>query len=314
MTPCHFAERGQRKDDTLSTFRRSARLYDLLVVAVTTGMRQGELFALQWEDVDLEAATVHVRHTLENLDGRPRLKPPKSASGRRSIKLPQMTVDALQERRKQALTEGMAGSRWVFPDTQGGPIRKTNFIRNVYHPLLRKTGLPNVRFHDLRHSAATVLLSLGEHLTQRTGFPMIPVPVKDSRKEFLMIRSQALIAVHDADRSSRWYQQLLDCTDGNPGKDFRPLLRDGELVLRIHRWDPDNHPHMGDPKQRPYGNGILLWFEIDEFDDAVERARELGAKILEEPHINPMAQHRECWLLDPDGYVVVLSGQCGEAA
>ena len=62
----------------------------------------------------------------------------------------------------------------------------------------------------------------------------------------------------------------------------------------------------------PYGNGVLLWFRTDAFDDAVERARALDAEVLEEPHVNPNANHREIWLRDPDGYVVVLAGAHGD--
>ena len=84
------------------------------------------------------------------------------------------------------------------------------------------------------------------------------------------------------------------------------------LILQLHRWDAHEHPHMGDPASRPYGNGVLLWFLTGAFDAAVERARTLGAEFLEEPHVNPNANHRECWLRDPDGYVVVLAGPQGD--
>ena len=63
---------------------------------------------------------------------------------------------------------------------------------------------------------------------------------------------------------------------------------------------------------KPYGNGVLLWFQTDAFDAAVARARALGAEVLEEPHVNPNAKHREIWLRDPDGYVVVFSGARGD--
>lgn len=69
---------------------------------------------------------------------------------------------------------------------------------------------------------------------------------------------------------------------------------------------------MGDPASKPYGNGVLHWFRTDGFDAAVDRARGLGADILEEPHVDPNARHRECWLRDPDGYVVVLAGAEGD--
>lgn len=84
------------------------------------------------------------------------------------------------------------------------------------------------------------------------------------------------------------------------------------MILQLHRWDAHEHPYMGDPTSKPNGNGVLLWFQTDALDAAVERARALDAEILEEPHVNVNAKHRECWLRDPDGYVVVLAGPYGD--
>ena len=84
------------------------------------------------------------------------------------------------------------------------------------------------------------------------------------------------------------------------------------LILQLHRWDAHEHPYMGDPRSKPYGNGVLLWFRTNAFDAAVAKARALDAEILEEPHVNTNANHRECWLRDPDGYVVVLAGAYGD--
>ena len=119
---------------------------------------------------------------------------------------------------------------------------------------------------------------------------------------------QPLVAVRDVEASSLWYRELLGCESGHGGPDYERLVSGDRIVLQLHRWDADDHPHMGDPESRPYGNGVLLWFRTDAFDAAVERARELGVEFLEEPHVNPSARHRECWLRDPDGYVVVLAG------
>lgn len=91
------------------------------------------------------------------------MKEPKSKAGRRSIQLPQIAVDSLHDHRRHMLAEGNAGAVWLFCDTSGGPLRKSNFIRRIYKPLLRRAGLPVIRFHDLRHTAATILISLGEH-------------------------------------------------------------------------------------------------------------------------------------------------------
>jgi len=126
------------------------------------------------------------------------------------------------------------------------------------------------------------------------------------------MRPQPLIAVRDVEASSRWYQRLLDCRSGHGGKEYERLLYAGELILQLHHWDAHEHPHMGDPAAKPHGNGALLWFQTDGFDQAIDRARELGAEILEEPHVNASANHRECWLRDPDGYVVVLAGAPGD--
>jgi catechol 2,3-dioxygenase-like lactoylglutathione lyase family enzyme len=91
---------------------------------------------------------------------------------------------------------------------------------------------------------------------------------------------------------------------------YARLTVDGELILQLHVWDAASHehPHMGREDVPSRGNGVLLWFETRDFDACVGRARALGAEILEEPHENPNAGHREIWLRDPDGYVVVIAG------
>ena len=119
---------------------------------------------------------------------------------------------------------------------------------------------------------------------------------------------QPLVAVRDVEASSLWCRELLGCESGRGGPDYERLVSGDRIILQLHRWDADDHPHMGYPESRPYGNGVLLWFRTAAFDAAVERARGLGVEFLEEPHVNPNARHRECWLRDPDGYVVVLAG------
>jgi len=146
---------------TLMRESQSDRLHALFVLAVTTGMRQAELFGLKPGDIN--GATVHVRRTLQFIKGRLLVKEPKSKAGKRSIQLPQIAVDALHDHRRQMLAEGNAGSEWLFCNTVGGPLRKSNFIRRIYKPLLKRACLPMIRFHDLRHTSATILLSLGLH-------------------------------------------------------------------------------------------------------------------------------------------------------
>ena len=91
------------------------------------------------------------------------------------------------------------------------------------------------------------------------------------------------------------------------------LFCGGNLILQLHAWDEEDHPNLVNADAAPPGHGLLLWFEVEDFDAAVKRARSLGAQVIEEPHVNPNANHREMWLRDPDGYVVVVASRDGEA-
>jgi len=127
------------------------------------------------------------------------------------------------------------------------------------------------------------------------------------------MRPQPLIAVADVEASSRWYQRLLGGTSGHGGSEYEQIVDPaGKLVLQLHAWDAHEHPHLGDPSRRPYGNGVLLWFQLDDFDAAVERARAMRMEILEGPRLNPSANHRELWVRDLDGYVVVVASAYGD--
>jgi catechol 2,3-dioxygenase-like lactoylglutathione lyase family enzyme len=134
----------------------------------------------------------------------------------------------------------------------------------------------------------------------------------------LTVRPQPLIAVKDVKASSAWYQTLLQLHGGDPNHPHRLFydrLRSGEtLVLQLHRWDAEEHPNLMGADRAPHGHGVLLWFEVDDFDAAVERVSRLGARVIEEPHVNPAPQHREIWIEDLDGYVVVLASPDGEAS
>jgi catechol 2,3-dioxygenase-like lactoylglutathione lyase family enzyme len=135
------------------------------------------------------------------------------------------------------------------------------------------------------------------------------------------MRPQPLIAVADVEASSRWYQRLLGCRSAHGGPEYERLVcADGALIMQLHRWEVEHdHGAIGDPRA-VHGNGVLLWFEIEDFDAAVTRARELGATVVLEPHRNPPPgqdggpAHRELWLRDLDGYAVVVASPDGEAA
>lgn len=123
-----------------------------------------------------------------------------------------------------------------------------------------------------------------------------------------MIEPRPLVGVRDVAASSVWYQRLLGCSSGHGGTTYEQLLDGDRLILQLHAWDDpdDQHEHLGRPDM-PFGNGVLLWFLVDEFAAALERAGDLNAEILDVLY-NERGMQRECWLKDPDGYVVVLAG------
>ena len=128
-------------------------------------------------------------------------------------------------------------------------------------------------------------------------------------------QSQPLLSVADVPAASAWYQQVLAARSSHGGDEYERLESDGQMVLQLHRWETDHHHGpIGDPQTRPYGNGVAVWFEVDDFDAAVERARASGARVEVDVHVNPNARHREIWLRDIDGYLVVLSSPDGDPA
>lgn len=128
------------------------------------------------------------------------------------------------------------------------------------------------------------------------------------------MRAQPLIAVTDVQASSRWYQRLLGCKSDHGGDEYERLTWNGALILQLHRFEVEHHHGpIGDVNDKPYGNGLLLWFETDDFDAAMERVAEMKAKIVMPRHRNPAPSHWECWLRDPDGYIVVLASPDGTA-
>ncbi len=141
---------------------RGNRLEALFVLALTTGMRQGELFGLQWSDIDLARKSIYVQRSAQEVDDEIELVEPKSAAGRRRITLSAIAVDALKRRRALAKKEEH-DSELVFPTERGYVLRKSNFQRTIWNPIRKAAKVPKARFHDLRHSAATLLLAEGVH-------------------------------------------------------------------------------------------------------------------------------------------------------
>jgi integrase len=126
-------------------------LYALYVLAVSTGMRSGELLGLQWRDIDLGSGVLRVRRTVFN----GKVNSPKTSHGSRGIRLTKSATEALKQRPQD--------SEWVFPTSVGTSMSVHNLHNRSWKPLLRSAGLPNIRFHDLRHTCATLLLTKAVH-------------------------------------------------------------------------------------------------------------------------------------------------------
>ena len=141
------------------------RLEALYVLAVTTGLRQGELLGLKWDDVDLEEGTLRVRRTLTTAKSGPALAAPKTKGSRRTVRLKQTPLSALKSHLNRQLEEiDRAGDRWrenglIFASEAGEPLDRRIITTHRFKPLLKRAGLPQIRFHDLRHTCATILLS-----------------------------------------------------------------------------------------------------------------------------------------------------------
>jgi integrase len=149
---------------------RGDRLEALYVLAIHTGLRQGELLGLKWKDVNFEVRTLSVKRTLSSAKNGPRFTTPKTKKSRRSVNLTAEAIEALQRHRAMQNEEkSMVGGSWedsdlVFRSTTGTPLQRHNLVARSFKPLLDKAGLPRTfRFHDLRHTAASLLFSQGTH-------------------------------------------------------------------------------------------------------------------------------------------------------
>jgi integrase len=143
------------------------RLEALYVVAVTTGVRLGEMLALRWANVDLDRSVLHVRENLERAEHGMRIGTPKTEKSRRRIVLRSVAVTALREHRERQLGERLkAGALWrdqdlVFPSTVGTPSDPLRILKHEFKPMLERANLPRIRMHDLRHTAATLMRRAG---------------------------------------------------------------------------------------------------------------------------------------------------------
>jgi catechol 2,3-dioxygenase-like lactoylglutathione lyase family enzyme len=124
-----------------------------------------------------------------------------------------------------------------------------------------------------------------------------------------MKRTWTIVGVGDVPSSLKWYQALFGQPITVPAHDYfgQILDSDGTVLLCLHEWGAHEHPSLTNPAVGTPGNGLLLFFRVDDFDLALERARSLATRFEEEPHVNPNTQTKEFSLRDPDGYYITIS-------
>jgi catechol 2,3-dioxygenase-like lactoylglutathione lyase family enzyme len=124
-----------------------------------------------------------------------------------------------------------------------------------------------------------------------------------------MKRTWTIIGVSDVPRSFKWYQSLFGQPETAPAHDYfgQILDTDGTVLLCLHKWGAHEHPSLRSPDEATPGNGLLLFFRVDDYDEALERARALVTRLEEEPSLNANTETWEFSLRDPDGYYVTIS-------
>ena len=124
-----------------------------------------------------------------------------------------------------------------------------------------------------------------------------------------MKRTWTIIGVRDVPSSFRWYQTLFGHPETDPAHSYfgQILDADGTVLLCLHQWGIEDHPSLVSPDLGSPGNGLLLFFRVDDFALALQRARSMGVRFEEEPHLNENTETQEFSLRDPDGYYVTVS-------
>jgi len=126
-----------------------------------------------------------------------------------------------------------------------------------------------------------------------------------------MKRTWTIIGVADVARSYAWYQLLFGQLRSTPAHDYfgQILDTDGTVLLCLHKWGDHEHPTLTSPERAEPGNGLLLFFQVDDFNEVLARAKALVSQLEQEPQMNPATGTREFALRDPDGYYVMVSAQ-----
>jgi len=183
------------------------RLEALYVLAIHTGLRQGELLGLKWDDVDLEDGSLQVRRTLTITKDGPVFTSPKTTGSRRSVKLTSNAIEVLKHHLERQLAEtDRVGSLWrenglIFASESGEPLNRHNLTRRSFKPLLKRAGLPQIRFHDLRHTCATLLLIRNVNpkiVSEMLGHSTIAITLDTYSHVLPNMRNQAAAAMEEA--------------------------------------------------------------------------------------------------------------------
>ena len=124
-----------------------------------------------------------------------------------------------------------------------------------------------------------------------------------------MKRTWTIIGVRDVHRSVKWYQSLFGQPKTAPAHDYfgQILDADGTVLICLHEWGAHDHPSLSSPDKGEPGNGLLLFFRVDDYEETLKRARALVTRFEQEPEMNPGTQTMEFSLRDPDGYYVTIS-------
>jgi integrase len=183
------------------------RLEALYVLAIHTGLRQGELLGLKWDNVDLDDGSLQVRRTLTITKDGPVFSSPKTTGSRRSVKLTSKAIEALKHHLERQLGEiDRVGSLWsenglIFASEMGEPLNRHNVTRRSFKPLLKRAGLPQIRFHDLRHTCATLLLTRNVNpkiVSEMLGHSSIAITLDTYSHVLPNMRDQAAAAMEEA--------------------------------------------------------------------------------------------------------------------
>ena len=142
---------------------KDSRVFEMYYVELATGLRRGELLGLKWEDIDFEHGNLRVKRQVARINGEVVEAPLKTKNAYRTLPLAEDTIQVLKQQKKKT-----GSSPWVFPSPTGGPISPDSVL-HMLHRVLKRAGLPRVRFHDLRHTFATLALQNGVDIKTVSG-------------------------------------------------------------------------------------------------------------------------------------------------